>query len=63
MLINSCDEKLIVLYIIDASFLSNYRLTVFSQTNRCGGIGKTYEYCIDKVRRQPLICTTQNIFQ
>lgn len=36
--------------ISDATFLSNYRLTVFSQANRCGGIGKTYEYCIDKVR-------------
>ena len=63
MLINYCDEKLNILYFADASFLSNYRLTLFSQTDHCGGIGKTYEYCIDKVRKQPLICTTQNILK
>ena len=33
-----------------SQFLSNYRLTIFSQTNGCGGVAEIYEYKIDKVR-------------
>jgi hypothetical protein len=32
----------------NATFISNYRLTVFSQTMECGGQRVNHEYCVDK---------------